>query len=812
MHSFLLDLRYALRQLRKSPGFAIVAILTLALGIGVATTMFAIVDGVSLRPLVFPQANQLYTAAAVGAGGDVHDWIPYTEIRQWQRAVRDSAQIVFSRGNLEIAESPSGALLVSNDALSPNFLRTLGVQPMLGRDFLPEEQLNGHARVVILSYPVWQNAFEGNRKILGQTLRMDGVPYKVIGIMPPHFARPLQGDLPQVFTPVDQNVLLKADEHTKFRTIVRLKPDATVSGLQAQLSSVQAHLTKITKPGDEVATHVQLTGLRSAMVANVRPALTALEIAVGLLWLIACCNVAGLLLARLSSRRVEIAVRGALGAGKWRIVRQFLMESLLLSGTGAAAGLGLAALTLEVFRREMAQDLPLSQNIHLSPTVLLALVGFTLLTGFLFGIIPAVIAACAPIETALKSGGPAGSRDRGQARLRNALLIGEVALSIVLLVAAGLMLRTVYALRHTPLGFRTDHIVLASFHVPNYDYKNRDLNTALWNPLLQRVRHLPGVQSAALSTVMPIGHTMELVVTLKGQNWAQGGNVSVAVRAASPGLTKALGMRMHAGRFFTTEDTLHSMPVMVVNQAFVRDYFGGGDVIGKQIQLGDLTGKATIVGVLDDVRQDHVATPSMPEVYLCIAQLKPATSLSLVLEGRVMELAVRTRTSPSAMIPELRRAIHDQNPNLAVENFSTMEQAVSDSIGNQRLAARVISIFGSLALLITVIGLYGLLSYSVTQRTREIGIRMALGADKGRVMRMVLRQAFVLLVAGIAAGLALAFWADRFLHSFLYGVGKHDPWTLAVVPCVLVLGGMLAAFFPARRAASVDPMQALRAE
>ena len=629
--------------------------------------------------------------------------------------------------------------------------------------------------------------------------------------MPPHFEYPLWGNKIEVWTPVARSELLDKQEYMNHMPILRLKPGVKPATVQAELSSVQAHIAQAAKPGDEVATHVRLTALRDSIVADVRPALTALEIAVVLIWLIACCNVAGLLLARLASRRVEIAVRGALGAGKWRIVRQFLTESLLLSSAGALSGLGLAVFTLQIFRRTLAQQLPLARNIHLNASVLLALVGFTLLTGLIFGSIPAILAARAPIEETLKTGGPTSSGDRGQARMRNTLLIGEIALSMVLLVAAGLMLRTVYALRHVPLGFRTDHIVLTSFNVPNYDYKGRDLNTALWDPLLERVQHLPGVQFASLSTVMPIGHAMELLTDVYAPGTTKS-DVTADLRAASPDQLRVLGIRMFAGRFFNAQDTSSSMPVAVVNRALVQRYFSGRKAIGEPIRFGRVPTNAMIVGVVDDVHQEKAATPSQPEIYVCMNQLKPGDRLYVPLLGWFMELAVRTQTAPGAMIPELRRVIRRENPDLVAGDFTTMNQAVEDSIGSQRMAAQVIGIFGGLALLITVVGLYGLLSYSVAQRTREIGIRMALGADRRRVMVMVLRQALTLLILGIAAGLALACWNTRLLHSFLYGVGKHDPWTMAVVPLLLLLCGVVSALVPARRAASIDPMVALRAE
>ncbi len=605
--------------------------------------------------------------------------------------------------------------------------------------------------------------------------------------------------------------LQSGSTYDRLLPILRLKPGYEPAAVQAALSSVQAHIAQNAKPGDEVATHVRLVGLGDSLVSDVRPALTDLELAVGLVWLIACCNVAGLLLARIASRSVEINIRSALGSGKWRIMRQFLAESLLLSAAGALLGLGLAAFTLEIFRRTMEEKLPQAQNVHLNPTVMATLVGFTILTGLIFGIFPAFFAARNPIAQALKSGGPTSGGDRGQALLRNVLLIGEVALCMVLLVGAGLMLRTVYALRHVPLGFRSDHIVLANLTIPNYDYKGRDLNTELWKPLLERVQNLPGVQFASLSTVMPIGHSIEMQTVVYSPGTTKT-DVMAVMRAASPEQLRVLGIRMPAGRFFNMHDTSTSMPVVVVNQVFVQRYFSGKEAIGEPIRFGRVPMQATIVGVVDDVHQEKAATPSRPEIYICMNQLKPGDSLYLPLIGRFMELAVRTRAAPLELIPELRRVIRRENPELVAEHFSTMDQAVEDSIGDQRVAAQVIGVFGGLALLITVVGLYGLLSYSVAQRTREIGIRMALGADRRRVMGMVLRQAFVLLAVGIASGFALASWSGRLLTSFLYGVTRHDPWTLASVPIMLTLCGILAAFIPARRAASIDPMVALRSE
>jgi predicted permease len=331
------------------------------------------------------------------------------------------------------------------------------------------------------------------------------------------------------------------------------------------------------------------------------------------------------------------------------------------------------------------------------------------------------------------------------------------------------MMRTVRSLQHAPLGFRTDHIVLTNLTIPGYLYKDSDVTVAAWEPLLEQVQHLPGVQTAALSSVLPIGHSVEWLTLVYKTAWTKG-NVSAEVRAASPNLLQVLGVRLRAGRFFTPQDATDSMPVAVVNQTFVKQYLGGHDALGKQIRFGRVPSSATIVGVLEDIHQDTIAAPSRAEFYLCMAQLKPGNSLYLPLMGRSMQLAVRTHNAPGVMIPELGRIIREENPHLVVGDVTTMDQSVADSIGSQRLAAGVIGTFGGLALLITVVGLYGLLSYAVTQRTREIGIRMALGADRRQVMRMILWKAFVLMGLGISVGLTSSFWTNRLLQSFLYGV------------------------------------------
>jgi predicted permease len=807
MRSFGEDVRYGARQFRRAPAYAVFTVLVLALGIGTVTAMFTISYGVLLKPLPFRADRQLFEPVEQNAKGDEDLTVSYPEVAQWQQATKGTADVAFAWGGLNTVDTPAGAVLVSEVTTSPNLLSMLGVEPMMGRGFLASEQEADHPDVVVLSYAMWHRSFAGDRDVIGKTVHIGGVMYRVIGVMPQLFEFPVYEDRPEVWVPLERSAMTPAynDPYAAFAPIVRVHGGVPVNGIEAEITNVHAQFAA---RGEQ--RRIRLVRLHDLLVREVQPALFALEIAVGVVWLIACSNVAGLLLARVAARRTEIAVRSALGAGRQRIVAQFLTESLLLSAAGAAGGLGLAALMLSEFRHMLGNMLPLAQNIHLNWAAFASLLVLTLLTALAFGTFPALLAAWSGTQAGLRSGGRKQTGDRGQNRARAVLLVSEVALSIALLIGAGLMMRTMYALRHVPLGFRTDHLVLTSLSPSSDQFHDRNVGAAAWQPLLESVRRMPGVREAALSTVLPLKHPVELQTIVYATQWTHG-DVDAVVRAASPGLMDALGVRMRSGRFFNNQDTASSLPVAVVNRTFVNRYLGG-EALGKQIRFGHIPRSATIVGVIDDVHQDAVTEPSAPEFYLCMAQLTPDHPIYRALLGRFMELAVRTDAPPDAMIAELRHGIAEANPHLAVGEFTTMADAVEDSIGAQKLAAGVVEVFGGLALLITVVGLYGLLSYLVEQRTQEIGIRMALGADRTAVVGMVMRQTLMLMGTGVVMGVGLALESNRLLHGFLYGVTTSDPWTMGLAPLGLVLCGLLAAAVPAWRAAGVNPIEALRAE
>jgi predicted permease len=820
------DLKYALRQMRRSPTFAATVIETLALGIAATTAMFTVVDHMLLRPLPYRDAKDLVLLQEKGPSADYRMDVPWPDIQEWMKLSRSFEQIAFS-GRLSgrnYLEGNTTSLEISGISTTSNLFPTLGVAPALGRDFLQEPPgfaANKNTGTVILSYPVWQAAFAGQTSILGRTVKIDDQPYTVIGIMPRGFSYPIDdGRIAQVWVPIQLSKDDDARNHnghytrTSYTPIARLRKGVALSAARAEMAAIQKTIAPEYTDAESRKEHSQIALERygdSLIDADMKKALLALLAASGVLWLIAAVNAMNLLLARSTARQREIAVRGALGAGRWRVVQQVMTEGLVLSAAAAVLGIGLAmaGIRLAESARPLHLDVDLSPHINL--IILAALCALTLLTALISTAWPALIAARTPIEPALRQGGLQTGTGRHQHRLRGGLVAAEIAMSLTLLVTCGLLLRTIYKLRHVPLGYRTDHIIVANLSIPSFRYTNQDVTQALYNPMLERVQHLHGVQSAGLMSEVPLGQTFNIMLSMR----MNGNEIAAALKPVSSEIQRVFDFKMLAGRFFNDQDSPSSEPVVVVNPAFARLYAPNrhdpASVVG--LKFWDLRKNAPlrIIGVQDNERQKSIAEPSQPEVEICLCQITPDSG-AYQPSTIAMDLAVRTARPTAEIIPDLRAILRQASPELANSTITTMDQIVEDSYGSQRLAAHLLEIFGGSALLLCIAGLYGLLAYVVTQRTRELGVRIALGAQRGDVIWLVMRQAATLVITGVAIGLALAFASTRLIRSYLYGVSAHDTWTLVAVAVVLLLSGAVAAYLPARRAAQVNPVEALRAE
>jgi predicted permease len=816
------DFRYALRQMRRSPGFAATVIGTLALGIGAAAAMFTVVDHVLLRALPYKDAGRL---VLLQEGGHTANYFfaPWVDIEQWKSQSGSFEDVAFSTGlrGRTYLEGKSAAVQVDGQAVSSNLFELLGAKPVLGRGFIveaPNFVAGKNTGTIVLSNAIWRAAFGGDKGIVGRVVRVNDVPYTVVGVMPAGFRYPAGTSAVsgQVWTSLqlDEKDKGRGYDSDYYQVIARLRRGASVEAVTAEMATIQKRVAAQYADAEVREAHSIVRVVRysdSLIDADVKKALLALLAAAGVLWLIASVNVTNLLLARSMARQREIAMRGALGASRGRVMQQMIVEGLVLSGAAAVLGIGLALGAIRLTRSVAPIHLNVDYSTHVDFTILGALCGLTLLSAVLSSVWPALIAVRAPIEPALKQGGLQTGSGRRHNRLRSGLVAIEVAMSLTLLVACGLLLRTIYTLRHVPLGYRTDHIVVANLSVPSYRYVDKSVTATLYQPLLERAQQLHGAQAAGLMSEVPLGQTFNIMLSLR----MNGNDISAMLKPVSPDIQKIFGMKMLAGRFFSKEDTATSEGVAVVNPAFAAEYAPNkhdpNSLLGMKVWNLRKDTPAHIIGVLDDERQKSVAEVSQPEVEICLCQITPGSNIYQPATV-AMDLVVRTGEPTAVMIPELRELLRQASPELANSTFSTMDQIVEDSFGSQRLAAHLLEIFGGAALLLCVAGLYGLLAYVVTQRTREMGVRIALGAQRGNLLWLVMRQAGGMLIVGVAAGIGLALASGRLVRGFLYGVEAHDGWTLAGAAVLLLVSGLVAAYLPARRAAGVDPMEALRSE
>ena len=824
------DLKYAFRQLRRSPVFTITVIATLTLGLGATAAMFTVVDHVLLRPLPYENSRQLVTISEAGKKG-VTGGAPFLDLQQWHRRSHTLQEMAFysATNHLSFLDGNTGSTRVNAPQISANLFAVLGVHPAMGRGFEGQSDgsvLAGESHNLILSDPVWRTTYGGDPNILDKAVKLNGQSYIVVGVMPRGFTFPFGDGNAHVWLPKvigDKDAVRIPSTTPTYGVIARLKPDVGLDNAESELKVIQADVAKgYSDPYDrERLTSIKLQRYEDTLVdSDLRKALLALFGASGVLWLIACVNGTSLMLARSTARQREIAVRGALGASRWRIVQQLAIEGLVLSAIASALGLALALLMLKLFEHGLTQQFHIHEKMAANLTVITLLAALTIVSALLCSVWPAFVAARAPIEPALRQSGPQSSAGTAQYRTRASLVVLQIAMSLILLVGCGLLLRTIYALRHVPLGFRTDHIIVANMTIPAYRFAGQNMTTELYQPLVDRANRMPGVQSASLMTAVPLATTFKMQFTFNAA-----GNSAAEVRrrdlvsqfrAVGPEMQRVFGFRMLKGRFFNESDTASSQTVVVVNQAFAKQYLGTDSDLGKILGEGlfnfTKNRRAVIIGVLDDERQVSIARESQPEIEICIPQITPDTLAYQSVEGLNMDLAIRTDRSPSSIIPELRELLRQASPELSDSTFTTMDQVVEDSYGSQQLAARLLIVFGGSALLVCITGIYGLLAYLVAHRTKELGLRIALGAQRGDVMWLVLRQAGWMLIAGSTLGLILAYMTSLLLRTFLYNITAHDPWTMGAVTALLISGGLAASYIPARRAAMLNPIDALRTE
>ncbi|HWW97417.1 MAG TPA: ABC transporter permease, partial [Edaphobacter sp.] len=808
------DLKYAFRQLRRSPAFTITVIATLTLGLGATAAMFTVVDHVLLRPLPYDDSHQLVTINEAGKKG-ITGGTPFLDLRQWRQRSHTLEEIAFysATNHLSFLDGNTGSTRVNAPQISANLFAVLGVHPAMGRGFEGQSDgsvLAGESHNLILSDPVWRTTYGGDPYILGKAVKLNGESYIIVGVMPRGFTFPFGDGNAHVWLPKvigDKDTVRVPNTTPNYGVIARLKPNVSLDNAESELKVIQSDVAKeYTDPYDrERVTSIKLQRYEDTLVgSDLKKALLALFGASGVLWLIACVNGASLMLARSTARQREIAVRGALGASRWRIVQQLAIEGLLLSAIASALGLGLAMLMLKLFEHGLTQQFHIHEKMSANLTVIGLLAALTIVSALLCSVWPALVAAKAPIEPALRQGGPQSSAGTAQYRTRASLVVLQIAMSLILLVGCGLLLRTIYALRHVPLGFRTDHIIVANMTIPAYRFAGQNMTTELYQPLVDRANRMPGVQSASLMTAVPLATTFKMQFTFNAA-----GNSAAEVRrrdlvsqfrAVGPEMQRVFGFRMLKGRFFNESDTASSQTAVVVNRAFAKQYLGTDNDLGKVLGEGlfnfTKNRRAVIIGVLDDERQVSIAKESQPEIEICIPQITPDTLAYQSVEGLAMDLAIRTDRNPSSIIPELRDLMRQASPELSDSTFTTMDQVVEDSYGSQQLAARLLIVFGGSALLVCITGIYGLLAYLVAHRTKELGLRIALGAQRGDVMWLVLRQAGWMLIAGSSLGLILAYMTSLLLRTFLYNITAHDPWTMAAVTAVLVGGGLAASYIP----------------
>jgi putative ABC transport system permease protein len=806
MQSFLQDLRYAVRQLRKSPGFGATVIATLALSIGITAAVFSVLYAMLIRPLPYHQPESIVALHPRSPQGYTQP-ASFPEYLDWRRMNHEFSTLAGynSYGSVNF-EGPAGPIALHSVQGTDNFFDVFGVSPILGRTFAPGEDDDGKNDVVVLSYEVWQQFFGSQDSVIGQKVKLDGRPYTVIGVMPAGFRFPISR-VDAIYTPLHmiRGLREKRGNHW-LQTVARLKPGVTLKQAQTDMTEVLTDLGR-TYP-DTKGRAMELVDLETSVLGKTSDSLRLLLYAVVALLAIGCVNVAGLLLARGVKREREVALRTAVGAARGRIVRQVLTEALLFAVCGAAGGVMLAYGLLRVIRMLLISALARGAEVDLNVPVLLAALFVAVLVTILAALAPAVRLSGTSPTMALRTGGSTGT-SRGQHRLRAAFVITQVALALALLVVSGLLMHMLGGLRNTELGFSPDQILTAEIDLSPGRYQGRDVVADFYQPLMEKVRSIPGVNAVGAIQLLPV------------QNWGWNSDVHLVgtppapanveqlaeFRLVSPGYYAVFRDRPVKGRLLDSSlDTPTSHPVTVVNEAFVKKFVPQGrDPIGMQLSDDD---KTTIVGVVRNIRQ-NIYEPPLAEMDYSISQVKQKDSLDYL---GSLQLVVSTSVDPESIVPSLRGAFHDIDPTLPFRTPETMRSVIADTLIFERLENWLFGTFAALAVLLAVVGLYGLISHEVELSTRDIGVRMALGASRGRILSGIYRRVGWMLGGGVVIGLLLTVFAQRYIGSVVAMHLDTDAIRILGLALALIGAGLVAAFFPARRASSAEPVVALRDE
>lgn len=798
------DLTYAVRRLRQAPGFALAAVATLALGIGSTSAIFSVVNAVLLRPLPFPRADRLVRVAQTWKGRPTV-CSPQNFLDVETQTTAFSGLTAISTGGVTLTGAGAAARLEGSE-VSVAFFDVLGVRPLHGRGFVAGENEPGRNRVAVLSHSLWRDRFGADPGVVGRTVSLDRQPYEVVGVAPPGLRYPADTDL---WTPMEYDQRFRTSSRGAWYLAVvgRLRDGVTVDGARAEVSTVVARLAQA-YPAHNEGVGGTVIPLLEATVGNSRQALLVLLGAVGLVLLVACVNVANLLLARLTSRETELTVRVALGAGRGRIARQLLTESLLLGLLGGAAGLLLAVLIVDALVALQPQGVPRLAEVAVNGTVVSFAVALSLLTTVLFGGFPALLTSRRTTAQALRQGSR-GILPGGRRGLSGSLVVAQIAVAMVLLAASGLLLQSFLRLRSVDPGFRTENALAFRVSLPDSSYAEDAQLLSFHDKLQRRLGALPGVRSVGAVAGLPLsGANFNISFTVDGRpEVAPAQQPSLEVRIATPGYFRTIGIPVRRGRAFAEGDGPDAPQVVVLSEAAVRHYFPDEDPLGKTIRLGLGRGRGRkaggeVVGVVGDVKERGLGAASPPEVYLPYAQF-PIESMDVVL---------RTDVEPRSLAATAERVVHGLDAELPVARVATLDELLARSLSESRFYALLVAAFAGAALFLAALGVFGVMSHAVALRTRELALRVVLGARRGELLGLVLREALLLGLAGVAMGLASALLAAHAIASMLFSLGPRDPATLAGVAVMLLATAVLAGYLPARRATRVDPAIALRSE